>query len=450
MSMDLNGINNQNEYYTNHYFASVFEENAQDTLKRWREQASATGERTPWQKINLVSKTYFAIREKSARFRGNEQVKPFVDDFLRELLPALGYPYTENSEKQIVLEEGFTLPVSLEMTKANGAPLLWIVPVNDNDPDVDILASKPFVDDCPEDNEALASRILFDLDESPRWVLFAGLWELALIDRNKWNEKRYLQFELEDIFSRREETTLQAMAVLLHRESICPQDGTSLLDQLDDNSHKHASEVSVDLKYALRECIELLGNEVIRDMRERQHVGVFGKELADDLTLQCLRYMYRILFMLFIEAKPELGYAPMKAMAYASGYSFDSLRDIAEAARGDSDMELDGTYLKDSLDMLFKLVYNGYPEKRTGEDISSEQGVFRIEPLKAHIFDPERTALIEKAKLRNSVVVKIIDLMSMTRGKKGKRRGRISYSNLGINQLGSVYAFKERNLSSNF
>ena len=317
---------------------------------------------------------------------------------------------------------------------------MWIVPVNDNDPDLDILASKPFVDDCPEDNEALASRILFDLDESPRWVLFVGLWELALIDRNKWNEKRYLQFELDDIFSRREETTLQAMAVLLHRESICPQDGSSLLDQLDDTSHKHASEVSVDLKYALRECIELLGNEVIYDMRERQHVGVFGKELAEDLTLQCLRYMYRILFMLFIEAKPELGYAPMKAMAYASGYSFDSLRDIAEMARGDSDMELDGSFLKDSLDMLFRLVYYGYPEKRTEGDISSEQGVFRIEPLKAHIFDPERTALIERAKLRNSVVVKIIDLMSMTRGRKGnKRRGRISYSNLGINQLGSVY-----------
>lgn len=438
MSMDLNGINNQNEYYTNHYFASVFEENAQDTLKRWREQSSTAGEKTPWQKLNLVSKSYFAIRDKSARFRNNEQVKPFVNDLLRELLPALGYPYTDSSEKQIVIDEGITLPVSLEMTKPNGAPLMWIVPVNDNDPDLDILASKPFCD-CTEDNEAMASRILFDLDESPRWVLYVGLWEMALIDRNKWNEKRYLQFELEDIFSRKEETTLQAMAVLLHCESICPQDGSSLLDQLDDNSHKHASEVSVDLKYALRECIELLGNEVIRDMRERQHVGVFGKELAENLTLQCLRYMYRILFMLFIEAKPELGYAPMKAMAYASGYSFDSLRDIAESARGDSDLELDGTFLKDSLDMLFKLVYNGYPEKRTQEDINSEQGVFRIEPLKAHIFDPERTALIERAKLRNSVVVKIIDLMSMTRGKKGKRRGRISYSNLGINQLGSVY-----------
>ena len=440
MSMDLNGINNQNEYYTNHYFASVFEDNAQDTLKRWREQATASGERTPWQKINLISKAYYAIREQSARFRGNEQVKPYVDRLLSELLPALDYPYNESSEKWIELEEGVTVPVSLEMTKANGAPLMWIVPVNDTDPDLDILECGP-CSDCSKENESLASSILFDQDEPPRWVLFVGLHEMALIDRNKWNEKRFLEFDLDEIFSRKEETTLQAMAVLLHRESICPKDGTSLLDQLDDNSHKHASEVSVDLKYALRECIELLGNEVIRDMRERQHVGVFGKELANDLTLQCLRYMYRILFMLFIEAKPELGYAPMKAMAYASGYSFDSLRDIAESAHGESDMAMDGTYLKDSLDLLFKLIYNGYPEKRSDEPEESLQGVFRIEPLKAHIFDPERTALIERAKLRNSVVIKIIDLMSMTRNRKGQRRGRgrISYSNLGINQLGSVY-----------
>lgn len=27
MSMDLTGITNKNEYYTNHYFSTVFEEN---------------------------------------------------------------------------------------------------------------------------------------------------------------------------------------------------------------------------------------------------------------------------------------------------------------------------------------------------------------------------------------------------------------------------------------
>lgn len=438
MSMDLYGIQNQNEYYTNHYLASVFEENAQDTLKRWREEASAAGERTPWQKLNAVANRYFTIRDQAARFKSNDQIKTHVDRLLQELLLALGYPYTFTSEKTIEIVDGINLPVSLEMTKANGAPLMWVVPANDADAEEDILGCKPFCD-YPGTNEDLVSSILFDLDEPPRWVLFVGLNELDLIDRNKWNEKRHIQFDLEKIFSRKEETTLQAMAILLHCENICPKEGSSLLDQLDDNSHKHASEVSVDLKYALRECIELLGNEVIRDMRERQHVGVFGKELADDLTLQCLRYMYRILFMLFIEAKPELGYAPMKVMSYAAGYSFDSLRDIAECAHGETDLELDGSFLKDSLDMLFRLIYNGYPENRPEENEDSLQGVFCIEPLKAHIFDPERTALIEKAKLRNSVVIKIIDLMSMARGKKGKRRGRISYSNLGINQLGSVY-----------
>ena len=35
MSMDLTGITNKNEYYTNHYFATVFEENAGDTITAW-------------------------------------------------------------------------------------------------------------------------------------------------------------------------------------------------------------------------------------------------------------------------------------------------------------------------------------------------------------------------------------------------------------------------------
>lgn len=38
-------------------------------------------------------------------------------------------------------------------------------------------------------------------------------------------------------------------------------------------------------------------------------------------------------------------------------------------------------------------------------------------------------------------MLRIIDLMSLTRatGRKNGRRGRISYVNLGINQMGAVY-----------
>ena len=155
--------------------------------------------------------------------------------------------------------------------------------------------------------------------------------------------------------------------------------------------------------------------------------------------------MYRMLFILFIEARPELGYAPIRELSYLKGYSLESLRDIADAVRDDVDEVSDGYYLHETLAKLYDLIYNGYPEteaefqKVTGAD--SIHDVFLIAPLKAHIFDPEYTKLINAAKLRNSCMLRIIDLMSLTRasGKRNSRRGRISYANLGINQMGAVY-----------
>lgn len=465
MSMDLTGIQNRNEYYTNHYFASTFESNAADTIKTWREAAQGTELRTPWALLRDAGKRYFLIRSRQERRRSGDAYREAVTQIARELLASLGYNVNATApELEELPNNGGKVPVALEVNKENGAPLLWtilVAPMEDapaggeDETDAsDLMDYAPFAADlradqvelfsdealCRAPMEELLGRLLYDLDESPRWILLLSESQLALIDRNKWNEKRFLVFDLDVIFGRNEESTLQAMAVLLHRESLCPKEGGSLLDALDDNSHKHAVEVSQQLKYALRQSIEILGNEVVYDMRERQHVGVFGRALAEDLTLQCLRYMYRILFMLFIEAKPELGYAPMKALAYESGYSFESLREICEQAEGDGEINEEGNFLKESLDKLFGLVYNGFPTKTAvPEDGESLRGVFAIDPLKAHIFDPERTALIEKAHLRNGKLLQIINLMSLSRSGKGQRRGRISYSNLGVNQLGAVY-----------
>ena len=465
MSMDLTGIQNRNEYYTNHYFASTFESNATDTIKAWREGAQGTEVRTPWALLRDAGRRYFLIRGRQERRRGSDAYEDAVTQIARELLTALGFNVADaRPELEEIPGNPGRVPVVLEVTKENGAPLLWTIPVspteeetgagNEEEDAFDLLDYAPFAADLRPDHEKpfaeetlnrspmeeLLGRLLYDLDESPRWIVLISGSQVALIDRNKWNEKRFLVFDLDVIFGRNEESTLQAMAVLMHRESLCPTDGGCLLDTLDDNSHRHAIDVSQQLKYALRQCIEILGNEVVYDMKERQHVGVFGRALAEDLTLQCLRYMYRILFMLFIEAKPELGYAPMKAQTYESGYSFESLREICEQAEGDGEIDEDGNFLKDSLDKLFSLVYAGFPTNaKVPEDVDSLQGVFAIEPLKAHIFDPERTALIEKAHLRNGKLLQIINLMSLSRSGKGQRRGRISYSNLGVNQLGAVY-----------
>lgn len=92
------------------------------------------------------------------------------------------------------------------------------------------------------------------------------------------------------------------------------------------------------------------------------------------------------------------------------------------------------------------MTYFGYPEdleaykKAIEIEKTSMHDVFTIEALKAHIFDPEYTKLITKARLRNSAMLKIVDLMSISRpGNAKERKGRISYSALGINQMGAVY-----------
>lgn len=452
MSIDLTGIKNCNEYYTNHYFSSIFEANTADTLKRWREAAKEDELRTPWSLLKEAGRQYYRLHDRYGHVRNEHQSEPLIKELAGYFLNALGYIGTSS---RITVTDGIVAPVFLEKNKQNGAPLLWVLlsrtqehdgelmdglcfDGNEGTTDEDLIESTQY--DLLISNEELLSKIYFSMDEAPRWVLIFGMNQIILADRTKWNEKRYLSFQLDDIFSRREDSTLQAMSVLLHEESLCPTEGTSLLDQLDENSHKHSAGVSQDLKYAIRECIERLGNEVLFDISNRQK----GK-LPDEsqLTIECLRYMYRFLFVLFIEARPELGYAPMKSEVYLKGYSLEGLRDIAETAQDDLDSVGEGYYLHETIAKLFRIIYEGYPNDfdiGTSQEMDSMHDVFSFVPLKAHIFDPIYTPNLSKAKIRNSVMLKIIDLMSISRPKNGKeRRGRISYSALGINQMGAVY-----------
>ena len=183
--------------------------------------------------------------------------------------------------------------------------------------------------------------------------------QLLLIDRTKWPSKRFLRFDLEEILGRRESSTLRATAALLHRDSVCPADQVSLLDRLDENSHKHAFAVSEDLKYSAREAVELLGNEAVWYLREVLKEGVYGKDLAEQITRECLRYLYRLLFLFYVEAREELGYAPMKSDEYRTGYSLESLRDAAEVELS-SEEDRNGYFLHHSLQTLFRLIHDGW------------------------------------------------------------------------------------------
>jgi len=453
MSIDLTGIGNRNEYYTNHYFSTMFEDGASERIKQWTEESKNQETKTPWAMLRENAKQYYPIHDRYDRGQPHLTTASNIISMAAQYLESMSYG-TVNSVA-INVDDEFEVPVFHEEVKSNKAPMLWAVLAYSRDKDrgimenniLDFNAVNNDVLTLTDDNiEALATKLLFHTAEPPRFLIVIGIDTIVLIDRNKWNEKRYLEFDLQEIFSRHETTTLQAMSVLLHKDSLCPADGNALIDTLDEQSRKHASGVSQDLKYALRESIEILGNEVIYDLKTRQGKNLIEEPVdAAQLTLECLRYMYRMLFVLFIEARPELGYAPINEQVYASGYSLESLRDIAESIRNDTEEVGEGFYLFETLSKLYELIYTGYPQKEgiynKVKSLESVHNIFVIPPLKAHIFDPEYTPMLVNAKIRNSVMLRIIDLMSLTKstGKKGSRRGRISYANLGINQMGAVY-----------
>lgn len=459
MAIDLTGILSVNEYYTHHYLNTILEEDIKDIVKKFKEQSDASDERTPWSKLKELSKKYYTLNEKMNREKSLQNRFTAQHEFIVNLYQSLGYDINQNVE-YIELKNNVNIPVLHEVKKSSGAPLLWVIQsieeygeeqelLHNSFKDIQYDEDVEYSDEFREmDFEEIITKYILSLDEPPRFILLTSYNEIIIVDRSKWAEKRILNFKLDDILSRKEDSTLQATTVLLHKDTMCPTDGISFLDTLSENSHKHASSVSEDLKYALRESIELLGNDAIRDMRDRQKVGVFNKDIAPKLTIECLRYMYRILFLLYIEARPELGYAPMKSNEYLKGYSIESLRDVADNARLDTEDAKNGTYIDKTLKQLFKLTYDGFPsieEAINGQrDLLSQSDdivnkVFTMEPLKAHIFDPERTPLLNKVQFSNETLVKIIKLMSISRPKGKVRPGRISYAQLGINQLGAVY-----------
>ncbi|MGH1595033.1 class I SAM-dependent DNA methyltransferase [Yersinia proxima] len=480
--MALVGINNENEFYSNHYLGEVFTSDIREALEPWNEQENAAreveraareqgeeftpGYRAPWNQLNSLATAFF--RQLAEQEKQRQIPQRLVDQRSRwqPLMQALGYELNPQIQ---VLEDGSPLPVLARYNSADGSPWLWIVEAHDVeegtlDPLALSLLKAQFpadVDKKHRDNlrknargeyrswQDLISTEVFTQPEPPRFVLLLGNRQLLLLDRTKWAQNRLLRFDFEEILSRRETETLKATAVLLHKDSLMPGSGAPYLDSLDANSHKHAFGVSEDLKYALRESIELLGNEAMRYLIERGLANYTGNRAVnpEDLSRECLRYMYRLLFLFYIEARPELGYAPMQARTYLQGYSLETLRDL-EMIPLTSEEDRNGRYLHDSLNMLFKLVREGYKggEKIqsdwiSGEQISVHSNQFKIPRLESHLFATENTPYLNRVVFRNETLQQVIQAMSLSRPGKGRfaRRGRISYRQLGINQLGAVY-----------
>ncbi|MBS6344561.1 MAG: hypothetical protein KH404_02275 [Bifidobacterium pseudolongum] len=428
----LVGLDAVNGFYTPFFVQEILPNCIKDALSAWGDSVEVV------RRLRALRAEYTAILSNGASLDEPEMIA----DYLDTMLAALGYQVADNAQTIRTANHDQTITLRLQCTQDNGDAIVQVLTCSDDDAETSIMES--VMDGGELTGEQCVRELLNDGEHASRWILLLGLHQAALVDRTKWADRQYLLLDFDEIHARNEVSLYKAIAVFLSLRDLLPQNGdSSVLDTFEEKANAQSVAVSNNLRYALRECVEMLGNEVIHDWTVNKRRDVADMN-ADELTMQCLRYMYRLLFLLFIEAKPELGYAPMKSVSYRTAYSLESLRDLAEQMRGRMDELEDSTYVADTLRELVSNIYSGYPSRKQAtesERIVGSDEAFTLAPMKAHIFDPDRTGLIEGAQLRDSVMLQIIDNLSVTSTGSGKsqRRQRIAYSSLGISQMGAIY-----------
>lgn len=458
------GITNENEFYSHHYLAEVFKGDIKDRLEAWdAQEAQHPGDdahRAPQKRLQAWAQRWFALRGQVQRGKDEHERWQVFMQIQSGLLQALGYAPPPRTLTLHELAPGLPLPV----WHLQGQRLAIIPAYQSSREDDDLLdhqltafhyGAEPLPPQVKGETWAdLLSDAVFGADQPPRYVLLLGLDEWLLLDRYKWPNNRALRFNWPDILDRKDADTLKACAALLHQDSLAPGEGNSLLESLDENAHKHAFGVSEDLKYALREAIELLGNEAARQLDEQasgSKKSVYSGQYkldAGELSLECLRMVYRLLFMFYIEARPELGYVPInKSEVYLKGYSLESLRDL-ELQPLPTQQAREGKYFDLTLRRLFKLVANGcgmggeQASLRIADQVALQgaKDTFALAPLDSRLFDDASMPLLGKVQFPNAVWQRVIKLLSLSKGQgRGRRSGRVSYQLLSINQLGAVY-----------
>ena len=373
-----------------------------------------------------------------------------LDALLREILgfTSSEYRLTERGPVTLVRPVGDEGPAPLALLRARPVTTVedllvkdastlaeeW-QPVDLGDPDAPALEGAE-----PIESVSRALSTLMTDGHGPAFALvLAGQWALVA-ERERWPEGRWLAVNVQLVVERYETArggeVERALTCLDARSLLPTAEGETWWAATLEDSAAHTVGVSKDLREGVRSSIEILANEVVR-RRAARGLEPLAQERAQDLALQSLRYIYRIIFLLYAEASPELGVLPVGATEYDAGYGLDRLRELALRELHEESAQA-GTHIYESLDRLFRLVDEGHNEEVPAAQEGSFDGlVFR--PMRADLFRPVATALIDEVGLGNGALLRVLRHLLLTKENSKSGRGFISYVELGINQLGAVY-----------
>lgn len=333
---------------------------------------------------------------------------------------------------------GLTGPAPLVIVEARGGLALEDLLAKDEKSLLRGYLTDDVADGKPITSVARLLSHLFVAADGPQFALVLAGGRALITERERWPEGRYLAVDLQLVGERADSKRggeIDRALACLDADSLAPDaEGTVWWSTVIEESIKHTVGVSADLREGVRLSIEIIANDVVA-RRKALGLAPLPPEQAQPLARDALRFLYRILFLLYAEASPELAVLPVGDPAYERGYSIDRLRELTLTELV-SPRARSGTHLYESLAVLFDLVDRGHDG--SGGDPAAAEGLV-FQPLRADLFKPDAIALIDEVKLGNAELQKVFRHLLLSKQAKGRDRGFISYAQLGINQLGAVY-----------
>lgn len=261
-----------------------------------------------------------------------------------------------------------------------------------------------------------------------RWTLAVNGRQLGLFDAGRTWSRRMLLVDLVTAIDH--EPSAALVWALTRAAAIANDDGrASLLDLVTTASDRHTVGVCSSLGHGVLDALHAL----VEGFDERRRT-------ADDRALfdQALTVAYRVLFLLFAEARHLV---PTWHRAYAEAYTIDSLcRRAMACARP--------TGLWDGLQAIARLLHDG-----------CDAGTLRVTPFNGRLFAPAHAPLADRVRVPDRVAARALVALATSPPKRRKDdpsdapragsegpavhvergRRRVAYADLGVEQLGAVY-----------
>ncbi len=243
--------------------------------------------------------------------------------------------------------------------------------------------------------------------ESP-WVLCFNGRALRLCDGRNTFARGHLEFDLDALVD-------HPAAMALFWAALRAEALATLTPAIVAGSARHGVAVSASLRDGVREALRLFLQGMLNASPRRAPASLDRARVAPTFD-EAFTLVYRILFLLFAESRALV---PTWHPVYRRSYTIEALRRQAEtpgAERG----------IWEALQAVSRLAHAG-----------CHAGSLVVAPFNGRLFAPARAPIAERGRLDDRIVARA--LAALTTLTRGGRCERVSFGDLGVEQLGAVY-----------